>query len=146
MCGKDFHFDNYHMHWRFLYVIWAILIFITYPFVIIGDMILGNNDILFVSPEELENKPRGCCSSSKENKLKAYYRKVMHRPVYRIVVHHFMELIFLVTLSLVSIDPLDQPDKLDVVFYDYVAGIIMYFQYHHKKNFVPSKYVSCHQQ
>ena len=85
----------------------------------------GNNDIMFLSPEmkEAEEQYSGCCP---ENSCIRYYRKVMHRPVFRIVVHHFMELIFLFTLSLSCIDPLDVPNKLDVHFYDYAAGIIIF--------------------
>ena len=123
VCGTNFHFDNYHMHWRFIYIVWAILIFFTYPLVIIIDIIFGKNDILFLSPEmkELEEKSSDCCF--RENRVMAYYRKVMHRPVFRIVVHHFMELVFLVTISLSALDPLDKPLVLDVSFYDYAAGI-----------------------
>ena len=127
VCGKHFHFDNFHIHWRFIYIIWAILIFFTYPFIIIIDIIFGKNDIMFVSPEmkEQEESSQGCCCSPKENRVMAYYRKVMHRPVFRIVVHHFMELIFLVTISLSALDPLDEPEVLDVNFYDYAAGILI---------------------
>ena len=125
-CGKKFHhFHNFHLHWKFYYTIGAILIFFTYPFIIIFDIMFGNNDIMFLSPEmkEAEDQSSGCCP---ENRCIEYYRKIMHRPVFRIVVHHFMELIFLFTLSLSCIDPLDVPNKLDVHFYDYAAGIIIF--------------------
>merc|ERR1719232_936682 len=72
--------------------------------------------------KEAEEQYSGCCP---ENSCIRYYRKVMHRPVFRIVVHHFMELIFLFTLSLSSIDPLDVPNKIDAQFYDYVAGVFI---------------------
>ena len=114
ICGFDFHWENYYFYWKLFYIFLAILIFFTYPFVVLFDTIFGNNDILFQRESE-----------TKEHSLKAFYRRLMHRPIFRIIVHHFLELIFLLTLILSTIDPLDVTGKKEVHFYDYILCIFI---------------------
>ena len=105
----------------------AILILPTYPFVIIIDTLFRCNDLLFLSPEmkrkEQELNKNDCCSG-RESSFFAFYRKIMHRPLFRIIDHHFMEFVFLVIIALATIDPYDRPVEKDLYIYDYTLGII----------------------
>ena len=114
ICGFEFHWENYYCHWKLLYIILAILIFFTYPFVVLFDTIFGNNDILFKQD-----------TGTQEHSVKAFYRRLMHRPIFRIIVHHFLELVFLACLVLSTIDPLDVIGKKEIHFYDYILCIFI---------------------
>ena len=102
---------------KIYFVFISILLPITYPFVILGDSIFGNNDLVFISPEMQQ--------STEENKIKAFYRWAMHKPIFRIYFHHFMESFFLITLGLSSIDPNDAVDSFQLWWYDYLLGIFV---------------------
>merc|ERR1711911_12322 len=114
ICGFEFHWENYYCYWKLLYIFLAILIFFTYPFVVLFDTIFGNNDILF------RQEP-----GTQEHSVKAFYRRLMHRPIFRIIVHHFLELVFLTCLVLSTIDPLDVIGKKEIHFYDYILCVFI---------------------
>ena len=115
ICGFEFHWENYYFYWKLFYVLFAIMIFFTYPFVIFIDTIFGNNDLLFQAPNS---------NLSRENSVKAFYRKIMHRPIFRIIVHHTLECIFLLSLGLATVDPLDVPGQ-ETQFYDYILCVFI---------------------
>jgi len=110
-----------HYFLKFCFIFLSLILPITYPFVIIFDSIFGKNDLVFLSPEnhQLINP------NQKENKMKAFYRSAMHRPIFRIYFHHFMEFIFLITLCLSSIDPNDTVNDFDLWWYDYLLGVFV---------------------
>ena len=63
-----------------------------------------------------------------EHPFFAYFRARIHRPLLRIIAHHMIELIYLISLSLTLIDPLDEPQNFPVEerrkqfhFYDYLT-------------------------
>ena len=113
ICGFDFHWENYYFYWKLYYILLAILIFFTYPFVVLFDTIFGN-DILF------RQKP-----GTQEHSVKAFYRRLMHRPIFRIIVHYFLEIVFLVVLFLSTIDPHDVPGKKQLHYYDYILFVFI---------------------
>ena len=114
ICGFEFHWENYYFYWKVFYFFFSILIFFTYPFVVLFDTIFGNNDILF----KQEPKPE-------ENSIKAFYRRLMHRPLFRIFVHHTLEFTFLLSLLFSTIDPLDVKGKKESHFYDHILYIFI---------------------
>ena len=114
ICGYEFHWENQFFYWKVFNFFFAILIFFTYPFIALFDTIFGNNDILFKQEPE-----------AKEHSIKAFYRRLMHRPLFRIIVHHTLELTFLLSLFLSTIDPLDVTGKKEIHFYDYILCVFI---------------------
>ena len=65
-----------------------------------------------------------------ENVFFAYFRIRIHRPVLRIIAHHVIEALFLLTLTFSMLDPLDEPTEKKYQFYDcltiiFVASYLM---------------------
>ena len=54
ICGFSLHWENYYFYRKVFYFFFSILIFFTYPFVVLFDTIFGNNDILFNHESETE--------------------------------------------------------------------------------------------
>ena len=113
ICGFRFHWENLYCYWKLYYICFAILIFFTYPFVVLFDSI-GNNDILFQQAPKKE-----------ENTVKAFYRRWMHRPIFRIITSIFLEVIFYTSLVLSTIDPWDVKGKKEIHLYDYILCVFI---------------------
>ena len=65
---------------------------------------------------------------NEETKFFAYFRRRMHRPILRIIAYHLTEVIFLVSLTLTMVDPLDEKKgtrirEKKMQPYDYITAI-----------------------
>ena len=143
-----------------MYFPYTFLLFLILPFVVIIDAVFREADILFISPESLQankSRPEGDGNSNtevqvemnniqpsqtslehqkvvsdppSENVFFAYFRIRIHRPVLRIIAHHVIEALFLLTLTFSMLDPLDEPSEKKYQFYDcltiiFVASYLM---------------------
>ena len=142
-----------------MYFPFTFLLFLIVPFVIIIDAVFRDANIIFISPEALQasvaspecrgdtemNHIQPNCQTSleplegMENPLRkpesaffAYFRTRIHRPILRIIAHHFIEVLYLLTLTFTLLDPLDEgsdtPDdqrEKQYHFYDYLAIIFV---------------------
>ena len=64
-----------------------------------------------------------------ESIIFSFFRERIHRPIFRMIVYHFLEVIFLYFLGWSMIDPKDTLDKQELHGYDYVTivFVINYF-------------------
>ena len=127
--GENFLWKTNRLYWAIL----SVLIFFTYPFIIFIDTVFRNNDLLFESPVPKLNNPGKEAKSklmvsmaSKVDAFWGFYRRMMHRPILRIIVHHFLELVFLISVFLSTIDPLDKINQKDFWFYDIILCIFIF--------------------
>ena len=123
--GKYLKWDTCQYHWRALLVISSMFIyFFVFPFIVLFDILSCNNDILFESPEQLKKNQHepSCCK--KERKPKRFFRGLIHTPIFRIVIHHFLEAFFLLCVFLSTVDPLDIYNEKKVKWYD---GLMIMF-------------------
>ena len=74
----------------------------------------STGDLVIMTPDKTE-----ATEKKSEHAFFEYFRVRIHRPILRIMAHHFIELIFLVSLSLSLLDPLD--DKRTQQFHSYDA-------------------------
>ena len=71
----------------------------------------------------------------REDPFFGYFRKIIHRPILRIITYHIMEFFFLISLSLTLIDPLDEDKdnqterKKEVQVYDYITLVFIVSQF-----------------
>ena len=119
--GNSDHWENVYIHWKIWYFIYALCIFILYPFIIFIDIVFRDNDIMFLSPDEKSAKLKGF----KENRFFRWFRERLHRTVFRIIVHHFLELFFLVVVFLSVVDPKDVIGKSEYHWYDITFAIFI---------------------
>ena len=117
LCGHNFHWEKYYIKWKILYFILSIILPFTYPFIVLIDILFRKNDLLFISPVEKEEK---------ENKFFSFYRWAMHKPIFRIIFHHFLETIFLILVFLSTWDPSDTFHAKEIWFYDILLGIFVF--------------------
>ena len=114
--GNHLKWDTCPLLWRIVLVILFMLFyFFIFPFIVLFDILSCNNDILFESPEQLKRHRH---EPKEEIKLKAFCRGLIHTPIFRIVIHHFLEAFFLVCVLLTTIDPLDVYKEKKVQWYD----------------------------
>jgi len=115
LCGNNFDWDKYYIKWKILYFILSVILPFTYPFIVLIDTLFRKNDLLFISPAE----------TPAENKFFAFYRWAMHKPIFRIIFHHFLELIFLILVFLSTWDPLDTFHDKQIWFYDILLAVFV---------------------
>ena len=105
---------------RIRYLVESLVLFPMYPFVIFVDL-FRHNDILFLNPEEKKIAQE----KGEENILFAFFRERMHQTVSRIIIHHVLEIIFLVSCCLAVVDPNDVAHEVDYYWYDVFFGIFI---------------------
>ena len=124
--GNHLKWDTCPYYWRaLLVVLFLIFFFFVFPFIVLFDIVSCNNDILFESPEKIKKRQDepSCCR--KESKPKAFIRGLIHTPIFRIVIHHFLEAFFLVCVFLSTVDPLDVYKEKEVHWYDYLTCVYL---------------------
>ena len=121
LCGQNFDWDKYYIKWKILYIILSIFLPFTYPIIIVIDTLFRKNDLLFLSPACKEER------EEKENRFFGFYRWAMHKPIFRIIFHHFLEAIFLILVFFSTWDPLDNFHEKQIHFYDILLGIFVLF-------------------
>jgi len=84
----------------------------------------GNSSLVSMidSKEKSEHPPE-------EFVVFSFFRERIHRPIFRMIIYHFLEVIFLIALAFSMIDPKDTADKSDFWFYDImtIIFVINYF-------------------
>ena len=50
-------------------------------------------------------------SNNLEHPVTDFFRSNIHRPIFRLIFQHFMDIVFLLCLALTLIDPLDKWDE-----------------------------------
>ena len=89
---------------KFFSILSVLLLFLTYPLVILADSIFREGTILFESPDkfrirESAERPKdvecGCIPGMPESRFWHFFREKMHCPSYRIWVHAFCEIFFI---------------------------------------------------
>ena len=124
--GNHIKWDTCPWYWRVALVFLFILFyFFVFPFIVLFDILSCNNDILFESPEQLKRHQHEISCSGKERKVKAFCRGLIHTPIFRIVIHHFLEAFFLVCVFLTTIDPLDVYNEKKMQWYDGLLGMFV---------------------
>ena len=92
-----------------------------------SEIKLGN-----LEADEAENPPaveQAGADSVRENGFFAYFRVRIHRPILRIINYHIIEVLFLFSLTLTLVDPLDEDRKIQknrekqCHFYDYITMV-----------------------
>eukprot|EP00092_Neocalanus_flemingeri_P004977 GFUD01005353.1.p1 GENE.GFUD01005353.1~~GFUD01005353.1.p1 ORF type:complete len:895 (-),score=157.64 GFUD01005353.1:705-3389(-) len=77
----------------------------------------GNSSILpFVETDE---------NDGQENGMFSFFRERIHRPIFRMIVYHFLEVVFLIALGFSMIDPKVTTGKSELWFYDIVTMIFV---------------------
>ena len=134
--------------WKLFYLPFTVIFYLILPFVVFIDTIFRDSDILFVHPEKLKqaakNKERksftnfgyqndgtgdleavkvseGGENIQLEHWIFSYFRSRIHRPILRIIAYHYIEILFLVSLSLTLLDPMGGRGEKVIQFYDYVT-------------------------
>ena len=149
--GKNFQWDNFLPIVKFFFYPYAILLSLISPFVVVFDAIFRNSDILFLPPEALKQNRQAVMEMIEmpemngshgvdlnddehrvENQVMGHFRTNFHRPIFRIIFQHFMDIIFLLSLGLTLADPLDEGGevsddkrKKELHFYDYISTILI---------------------
>ena len=110
---------------KFFSILSVLLLFLTYPLVILADSIFREGTILFESPDvfketmntqrpedvECECIPR--MSGRSESRFWHFFRKRMHCPSYRIWIHAFWEMFFICILYISLSKPRRQNDDCE---------------------------------
>ena len=110
---------------KFFSILTVLLLFLTYPLVILADSIFREGTILFESPDvfketmntqrpedvECECIPR--TSERPESRFWHFFRKRMHCPSYRIWIHAFWEMFFICILYISLSKPRRQNDDCE---------------------------------
>ena len=104
-----------------IFVPYTLIFFTFLPLVVLLDIIFGKADLLFVSPEVL--KERG----SPDKPLFGYFRKRIHTKVLRVIMHHWSQLVFAITLYLVVQNPNKTEENRMAHWYNYLAGFFSLF-------------------
>ena len=94
----------------------------TIPMKKIPDEENGNKSMLLLIDHENEHGPR-------ESFVFAFFRERIHRPIFRMIVYHFLEVVYLIALGFTMIDPYDAAGKKDFWPYDImtIVFVINYF-------------------
>ena len=153
LTGKTFQWDNFFPIVKCLFYPYAILLSLIFPLVVVLDAIFRKADILFLSPETLQaqktlqtrNKVKNTEiemqeiieeKEEKSNYLEhpaiGFFRTNIHRPIFRLIFQHFMDIVFLLCLALTLIDPLDEGGevsdterKQQVHLYDIITAVLV---------------------
>ena len=106
-----------------IFVPYTLIFFTFLPLVVLLDIIFGNADLLFVTPEVLKER------KSKPDKLplSGHFRKQIHTKVYRVIMHHWSQLVFAIILYLVVLNPNKTEENRMGHWYNYLAGIFSVF-------------------
>ena len=115
---EDFHWDNYFLIWKILYIPLSIFLLFCYPFIILIDLVFRDGDILFLSPKEkcrvIEFDQEDCIQQQIESSVFSFFRQRMHHPVFRIITQICLELLFLLVMTASIFDPKDKDDTIDI--------------------------------
>ena len=114
LCGPDYNWNTFYFHQKVLNFVLSILIFFTYPIFVLIDTLFRSNDILFKS--RVRN----------EKGIFRFYRKMIHRPIFRISTHLLLEFLFLVSVCFSTIDPFDIINSKDSWSYDVILCIFIF--------------------
>ena len=159
LMGKTFQWDNFYPFYKYFYIHpftypYLILLYLTFPIVVLIDAIFRKADILFLSPEALqaqkvpqarqdghnteiemqevneENEQKS--KSNMEHPVFEFFRRNIHRPIFRLIFQHFMDIVFLLSLALTLIDPLDEGAEVSdserrqqVHLYDIITAVLV---------------------
>ena len=122
--GNHLKWDTCPWYWRAALVPFFILLyFLVFPFIVLFDIFSCNNDLLFESPAKLKKRKHD--EHEGNFNIKAFSRGLVHTPICRIVIHHFLEALFLSCVFLSTVDPLDEYNVQDVQFYDVIMIIFV---------------------
>ena len=137
--------------WKILYFPFTFFLFLVIPFVVIIDAVFREANIIFISPEAFEarrtspesgevnvemnhienNQPTSSQPLQEEPQPQtehfffAYFRRRIHRPILRIIAHNCIEILYLLSLTFTLLDPLDDVQKKQYHFYDYLTIIFV---------------------
>ena len=113
LCGRYIKWDECPFHWRALLIILSVAFyFILIPLIVLYDTVSCSNDILFENSSDLNRRTK------KERKYKAFCRGIIHTPIFRITIHHFLESLFIVAVFLSTVDPLEEFNKKQLKWFD----------------------------
>merc|ERR1719369_1237509 len=78
----------------------------------------GNMSILPMIDQEKEHEQKECF-------VFAFFRERIHRPIFRMIVYHFLEVVFLIALGFSMTDPNDATGKKDFWPYDIMTIVFV---------------------
>jgi hypothetical protein len=99
MWGENFNPHRYFLFWRLIMFPISVLLFFAYPGVVLIDGLFLKADLIFVSPnmkkrmidvEDMTDERQ-----ERENCFWAFFRERLHRPIYRIFICFFWEVVVL---------------------------------------------------
>ena len=126
---EDFYWDNYFLFWKMIYIPLSMFLLLCYPIIILLDLVFRDGDILFLSPKEKiktsDIDHEKSINMKTETRFFAFFRKRMHRPIFRIISHIVLELLFLLIMTVSIFDPQDKEDTVDVTGVDVMTSVFV---------------------
>ena len=139
MTGATFHQiapeSQHRVLWRMLYFPYVLLLFCCYPFVVFADF-FRKADILFVKPENIfgttdeekvalqnginQTLKKGSCG---ENSFFAFFRREMHTPNFRMVIHVTIQVLYMLALLIMIWNPTEKDKKKVLTIHKIVLGV-----------------------
>ena len=123
---EDFFWDNYFLIWKILYIPLSWFLLLCYPFIILLDLVCRDGNILFLSPKDVSKVDQESRrATGKESRFFAFFRERMHRPIFRIITHISLEILFLLVMIISIFDPEDQNEGKDVSKADVITCVFV---------------------
>ena len=100
-----------------IFVPYTLVFFSFLPFVVILDTLFRNADILFITPEALRER------GDRENPFFGFFRSRIHMKILRMIMYHWSQAVYLVTLFLVVQNPEKTEENRMGHWYNYLAAV-----------------------
>merc|ERR1719361_870786 len=85
------------------------------------DAAFRDGDILFITPDMRKQQ-----TPIPERPFFNFFRKRIHWPLLRLIAHHFIEIMFLCSLTLSLVDPVNREKQHGFQPYDYITIIFVF--------------------
>ena len=99
-----------------IFMPYALIFFCLLPPVVLLDILFRKADLLFVSPKALKER------RTKENPFFGFFRSQIHLKMLRLMMHHWSQLFYVITLFLVVQNPNRSEENRMNHWYNYVAA------------------------
>ena len=99
-----------------IFMPYALIFFCLLPPVVLLDIVFRKADLLFVSPKALKER------RTKENPFFGFVRSQIHLKMLRLMMHHWSQLFYVITLFLVVQNPNRSEENRMNHWYNYVAA------------------------